>query len=482
MHVLILDDQLELADPIRRLARLHGWQPHFVGSLQELELALHAHGSTALVLINQHPPLTSWELEQHLPRLKADMPVVVLSERGGHSGLGELPGVVCMERPMGVAETERRLAQVLRGLRLQNPVAHSHGIIGQSTQLHEVLARIEKAAPGDANVCISGESGTGKELIARAIHTLSARANRPLVTLDCTAIPEALIESHLFGHVRGSFTGAVENRTGFFTLAHTGTLFVDEISELSLPLQAKLLRAVQTREYVKVGDSKPTRTDIRLITASNKDLRRGVQTGAFREDLYFRIAVVMIEVPPLRERQGDVALLAHHFIRKFAAAHGKAVPRLIPRALELLEACNWPGNVRQLENCLEQAVVLCEENRIDVNLLSLGGNTEQSRYAEGLVFPPGLTLQELELQYILQTLTRVGQSRTRTAKLLGISLRNLQYKLRAYGQQHPKPWRSSPSGEQPETSARCDDPVTPPGASRDGRLRASHHAQTSELN
>jgi transcriptional regulator with PAS, ATPase and Fis domain len=355
-----------------------------------------------------------------------------------------------------------------------------HGLIGQSKQLDEMLARLEKVAPSEANVCISGESGTGKELLAKAIHNLSPRADRPFVVLDCTAIPESLMESHLFGHVRGSFTGAVEHRTGFFSLADTGTLFIDEISELSLPMQAKLLRAIQTREFVKVGDSKPTRTDIRLITASNKDLRQAVQAGTFREDLYFRIAVVMIQVPPLRERQGDVPLLADHFLRKFAAAHRKAVPRLLPQALELLEACDWPGNVRQLENCLEQAVVLCEENRIDVNVLSLGGNTEQSRYAERLVFPPGLTLQELEQQYILQTLAWLGQSRTRTAKLLGISLRNLQYKLRAYGQEHPKPWRSSPSGEQPETSARCEGPVTPPGAARDGRLRASYQAQTIE--
>jgi transcriptional regulator with PAS, ATPase and Fis domain len=235
-----------------------------------------------------------------------------------------------------------------------------------------MLARLEKVAPSEANVCILGESGTGKELLAKAIHNLSPRADRPLVTLDCTAIPETLMESHLFGHVRGSFTGAVDHRTGFFSLADTGTLFIDEISELSLPMQAKLLRAIQTREFVKVGDSKPTRTDIRLITASNKDLRRAVQRGAFREDLYFRIAVVMIHVPPLRERQGDVPLLADHFVRKFAAAYGKAVPRLLPRALELMEAYDWPGNVRQLENCIEQAVVLCEEDRIDVDLLSLG--------------------------------------------------------------------------------------------------------------
>jgi transcriptional regulator with PAS, ATPase and Fis domain len=372
MNVLILDEQLELADHIRQLARRHGWQPHFVGSLPELELALATQGRPAFVLINQHAPLTAWELEQRLPGLTGDAPFVVLSEPGGLTGLGNLPGVVCLERPLRMAETGRRLAQVLAELGFESSRGARHGIIGRSKQLDEMLARLEKVAPSEANVCISGESGTGKELLAKAIHNLSPRADRPLVVLDCTAIPESLMESHLFGHVRGSFTGAVEHRTGFFSLADTGTLFIDEISELSLPMQAKLLRAIQTREFVKVGDSKPTRTDIRLITASNKDLRQAVQAGTFREDLYFRIAVVMIQVPPLRERQGDVPLLADHFLRKFAAAHRKAVPRLLPQALELMEAYDWPGNVRQLENCLEQAVVLCEENLIDVDLLSLG--------------------------------------------------------------------------------------------------------------
>jgi transcriptional regulator with PAS, ATPase and Fis domain len=307
--------------------------------------------------------------------------------------------------------------------------------VGQSAQLAEVLAKVEKVAAGDANVCISGESGTGKELIARAIHAQSPRGDRPLVTLDCTAIPEGLMESHLFGHVRGSFTGAVEHRTGFFALAHTGTLFIDEISELSLPLQAKLLRVIQTREFVKVGGSKPTRTDIRLITASNKDLRRAVREGQFREDLYYRIAVVMIEVPPLRARRGDIGLLVEHFLRKFAAAHHKRVPRLTGRAQELLLGAEWPGNVRQLENCIEQAVVLSENDVIDVDVLPLaeaagkrGGDSAKP------ALPSGLTLRDLEQQYILQTLDSVGGNRTQAARLLGISLRCLQYKLKAYRQ------------------------------------------------
>src|SRR5712691_7161322 len=439
MNILILDDQLELADPVRRLARLHDWQPHFVGSLQELELAIHAQGRPALVVINQQPPLTAWELRQRLPRLNVDVPFVVLTAPGSESGLDHLPGVVCIERPMSGVETERQLGQALNRLGFQSDAIYPQGIIGNSKQLHEVLARVEKAAPGDANVCISGESGTGKELIARAIHMQSARADRPLVTLDCTAIPEALMESHLFGHVRGSFTGAVENRTGFFTLAHTGTLFIDEISEFDLPLQAKLLRAIQTREFVKVGDSKSARTDIRLITASNKDLRRAMREGTFREDLYYRIAVVMVKMPPLRDREGDIALLAEHFLRKFAAAHRKPVPRLLPRALELLEAYSWPGNVRQLENCLEQAGVLCEDDRVDVSDLPLAVDATQERSAKETELPSGLTLQELEHRYILQTLARVRNNRTHTAKLLGISLRCLQYKLKTYRQGSPGP-------------------------------------------
>jgi len=439
MHVLILDDSLGLLGPVRRLASLRDWETHFVGSLHELELARQIHGQPALVLVNLEPPLTAWELGRRLRALELDGPVVVLSAVHSKGDLSGLPQVVEIDRSLDAPELERELERVVSGLGLADRVISQHGMVGQSKELHKVLTRIEKAAPGNANVCISGESGTGKELIAQAIHAQSARANRPLVTLDVTAIPEGLMESHLFGHVRGSFTGAVAHRTGFFALADTGTLFIDEISELSLPLQAKLLRAIQTREFVRVGDSKPTCTDIRLITASNRDLRRAVRDGTFREDLYYRIAVVMIDVPPLRERQGDIPLLAEHFLRKFSAVHGKPLPRLLPRALERLEAYEWPGNVRQLENCIEQAVVLCEGDIIDVNLLSLGDRVPSLSNDRGPgsagPLPTSLTLRELEHQYIMHTLINVGGNRSRAARLLGISLRGLQYKLRAYRQE-----------------------------------------------
>jgi two-component system, NtrC family, response regulator HydG len=464
VNVLVLDETLELSGPVRGLASLYGWEPHFIGSVHELELAVRAHGRPALVVVNLQAPLTAWELGQRLRGLEGDSPVVVLRAAGSGEAAPSVPGVQWLERPTEEGELTATLGRVVSRLGLGGGgrgggggVA-AHGLIGQSPQLGEVLAKIEKVAVGDANVCISGESGTGKELIARAIHAQSARAERPLVTLDCTAIPEGLMESHLFGHVRGSFTGAVEHRTGFFALAHTGTLFIDEISELSLPLQAKLLRVIQTREFVKVGGSKPTRTDIRLITASNKDLRRAVREGQFREDLYYRIAVVMIEVPPLRARRGDIGLLVEHFVRKFAGAHHKRVPRLTGRATELLLGAEWPGNVRQLENCIEQAVVLSENDTIDVDVLPLAETGRRGSDAAKPGLPAGLTLRDLEQQYILQTLDSVGGNRTQAARLLGISLRCLQYKLKAY--------RHAEALTCPDGSAVGASRITPPGASR----------------
>ena len=332
----------------------------------------------------------------------------------------------------------RRLAVTAATPSLAHPPrrerATFHGLVGRSKQILEVFARIEKAAAGDANVCIYGESGTGKELIARAIHEISERRDGPLITFDCTAVPEGLAESQLFGHVRGAFTGAIEHREGVFSQADNGTLFIDELCELSPPLQAKLLRVIQSREFTKVGGSKPIRTDIRLVTASNKDLRRAVEDGAFREDLYYRIAVVMLQTPPLRDRRGDVPVLIDHFLAKFSAAHKKRVRGVTPQAMELLTSYQWPGNVRQLENCIEQAVVLSEGEMVDVDVLWLG-DAGTARGSDDLVrIPTGLPLRDVEQQYILRTLQETGGNRTRAARILGISLRCLQYKLKAYAE------------------------------------------------
>jgi two-component system response regulator HydG len=314
------------------------------------------------------------------------------------------------------------------------PRATFHGLVGRSKQILDVFARVEKAAGGDANVCVYGESGTGKELIARAIHAISDRRHGPLVTFDCTAVPEGLAESQLFGHVRGAFTGAIEHRDGVFAQADTGTLFIDELCELSLPLQAKLLRVVQGREFVKVGGARPVRTNIRLVTATNRDPKQAVDAGTFRADLYYRVAVVMIKVPALRERPEDIPLLVEHFLARYSAAYKKPIRGIQPSALDRMMRLPWPGNIRQLENFLAQAVVLVEGGMLTERDLFVDEPAPVPAVAPGLDFQPGLPLREVERRHILRTLQWVQGNRTEAARMLGISVRCLQYKLKAYMQ------------------------------------------------
>jgi DNA-binding NtrC family response regulator len=443
MKTLVLDESLDISPSIHHFLSARGAEGIFVCSAQELEMAEASQGPVDLRVINLSPVVTAWEVSRHLKGAAGSTLVFFDGSAQGLEHLAGVPGVQCLERPRDAeqlaAVLERAFGRAENGRQAAAPTmsrgnAVVSDIIGQSPQIGDVFAKIEKVAAGSANVCIVGESGTGKELIARAIHYNSDRRDRPLITLDCTAIPEGLMESHLFGHVRGSFTGAVENRDGVFSLAHTGTLFIDEISELSLPLQAKLLRVIQMREFLKVGGNKPIRTDIRLITASNKDLRRAVADGSFREDLYYRIAVVMIQTPPLRERKGDIALLVDHFLRKFSGAHRKRIRAVTPAAMELLTSYQWPGNIRQLENCIEQAVVLCEGDLLDVGALWLGDTAAPRPSDSSIRIRSGLTLRDVEQQYILRTLQETGGNRTRAARVLGISLRCLQYKLKAYAE------------------------------------------------
>lgn len=306
-------------------------------------------------------------------------------------------------------------------------------IVGESAPMREIYEVIEKVAQGDANVCIYGENGTGKELIARALHCSGPRKDRPFITLDCATIPEGLMESYLFGHVRGAFTGAVSAHAGVFALANTGTLFIDEIGELSPHLQAKLLRVIQNREFTMVGGPHPQRVDVRIVTATNRDLREAIRRGTFREDLYYRIAVVHIDLPPLRERKDDVPLLVAHFLHLATPKYRKEIRGVTARAMEALIAHSWPGNVRQLENWIEQAVVLADQD-----LLDLEDFPAILREGAAGALPStlgGVSLRELEKWYVLDTLQRTRWNRSRAAKLLGISVRGLQYKLKRYAKE-----------------------------------------------
>jgi DNA-binding NtrC family response regulator len=396
---------------------------------------VHQHGFTGRTfLIVDHPEQLGLEARLGLARVQ--------SLRFGPSVFDTL-----LDRLDGHRHVSRNGAR---------PRATFHGLVGRSKQILDVFARVEKAAAGDANVCVYGESGTGKELIARAIHEISDRRHGPLVTFDCTAVPEGLAESQLFGHVRGAFTGAIEHRDGVFAQADGGTLFIDELCELSLPLQAKLLRVVQGREFVKVGGARPVRTNIRLVTATNRDPKQAVDAGTFRADLYYRVAVVMIKVPALRERPEDIPLLVEHFLARYSAAYKKPIRGIQPSALERMMRLPWPGNIRQLENFLAQAVVLVEGDMLTERDLFVDEPASVPAVAPGLDFEPGLPLREVERRHILRTLQWVQGNRTEAAKMLGISVRCLQYKLKAYMQtaESAAPVREAIPGSEPALAAR----------------------------
>ena len=315
----------------------------------------------------------------------------------------------------------RKVSQPRRS-RLQ---ASSYGFIGESDALQEVIRAISKAASTSATVLISGESGTGKELAARAIHYNSSRASAPFVPVNCGAIPEELLESELFGHVRGAFTGAVETRAGFFQTADGGTIFLDEISETSVSMQVKLLRVLQDKEVCMVGSTRPRRVDVRILASTNQVLPSLVKKGLFREDLYFRINVVAIDLPSLRERGDDILQLTQYFAARFAEQFGKPVPRFSDQALQVLRNYHWPGNVRELENVIQRLVVMTEGEHIEVpDLPSL------MRFSALRETGFNRTLAEVEEEYIRNVMASVDGNKTRAAKILGIDRKTLREKLR----------------------------------------------------
>lgn len=313
------------------------------------------------------------------------------------------------------------------------------GILGKSKRMQEVTALIEKVAPSKTNVLVEGESGTGKELVARAVHEGSSRAGGPFVAVNCGAIPETLIEAELFGHVPGAFTGASKARRGLFEMAEGGTLFLDEIGELPVSMQVKLLRVLQERSLRRVGDERERKVDVRIVAATNRDLQELTKSGDFREDLFYRLNVVRVRVPPLRERREDIPLLVQAFVRNFGQDAEKPIEGISDEAVRVLTSYSFPGNVRELENYIERAVALCSGPIIEVEDLPEevrdGGPGPLN---DLLAFPEtGVdlehTLQELERYFIHEALERVGGVKTRAAELLGLSFRSFRYRLQKLG-------------------------------------------------
>jgi len=348
-----------------------------------------------------------------------------------------------LTKPLDLEELLIRLARVAEQSRLRSEVRdlqarlverhRLEGIIGESGRMQEVLALAKRVAPSNATVLIRGESGTGKELIARAIHFNSPRAGGPLVTLNCAALPEQLLESELFGHEKGAFTGAVAQRKGRFEQADGGSIFLDEIGDLSPSLQVKLLRVLQERQFERVGGNKTISANVRVMAATHRDLEQAMREGTFRDDLYYRLNVVTIQIPPLRERREDIPLLLDHFLRKFAEKNRRDVTGLTAAARDALLKYDYPGNVRELENIVERAILLCRGRVIDLE--DLPATVRPGQRSAGEPLPKDLpgVLADIERQAIESALERSGGVQTQAAEALGISERVLRYKMKKYG-------------------------------------------------
>lgn len=334
-------------------------------------------------------------------------------------------------RSVNNALEKQNLVAENRTLRAQLQERKQRSVVGTSLAWRRTMETLRQAAPSDATCLLLGESGTGKELLARYIHEHSNRADKPFVAVNCAAIPESILESELFGHEKGAFTGASAARPGRFETASGGTLFLDEIGELPKHVQVKLLRVLQEGEIERLGDSGKTRTvDLRVVAATNVDLPGAVKSGAFREDLYYRLNVVSLSVPPLRERQDDIPLLAQHFLSLYAAKNGRAIEGLTEAALARLCGYHWPGNVRELENTIERAVVLSRSEWIEESVLpNQFRNVTANTSSQFMSFPVGTPLEEIEMTVILETLRHTGGDKRLAAKLLGIATRTIYRRL-----------------------------------------------------
>ena len=442
--ILLVDDEEKILKALGRALRDEGHEVVAAASAREAQRLLASRSFDLLVVDNRMPEKTGLELIRELASSapEADRPQIIMMT--AHATVEsaieamKLGAFDYLQKPFEVEELlvgARRALEHLR-LRTQNRYLLSereeefdhYGIVGRSRAIQEVIRQLELVAQSRSTVLITGETGTGKELVARAIHDRSAQREMPLIRVNCAAIPESLLESELFGHVKGAFTGATSNKKGRFALADGGTIFLDEIGTMSTTVQAKLLRVLQEREFEPLGAERTEKVDLRMIAASNRDLRRMVGEGRFLEDLFYRLSVIPIPIPPLRERREDIPALTEHFIGKHTQRSGKRIDRVEEAVLEAFREYDWPGNVRELENTIERAVVLSPGPVITRREISLLGVTES--VPAGL---PSLKLHHnvewVERQTIERALQRAAGVKKDAADLLGISQRALSYYL-----------------------------------------------------
>lgn len=453
--VLVIDDDADSLASVVTALRRDGFDVIPAADPKEGLARLASEGADVVLTDLRMPGLTGMEVIRHVVRENPGIPVVVLTAFGTVESAVEAVRAGASDylmKPVGIPqlraavfkalkereknrELEKKDREIERLREEAGRAAGSSGIIGASRAMEEVLRKIRLVAPTRMNVLIQGESGTGKELVAREIHAQSPRREKPFVPVNCAAIPENLLETEMFGHERGAFTGAVAARPGKFEAAEGGTLFLDEIGEISPALQAKLLRAIEQKEITRVGGGQVIRVDVRILAATNRDLKEKVEEKAFREDLFYRLNVFNITVPPLRDRREDIPKLAERFLSDVSRENTISRKRLSPEALRLLFSYRWPGNIRELRNAMETSALVSAGDTI-------GEGDLPPEISKGLLppspsgpipLPPPKTLQEIEREAIRSALAETGGNKTRAARILGIGLRTLHRKVKEYG-------------------------------------------------
>jgi DNA-binding NtrC family response regulator len=450
-NIIVIDDDTGIQDLLRELFTAQGYQVHVFADAHQALAALQKLNelelSRTLVISDlMMPGITGMEVLHKIRDLGIDVPCVLVTahasvetavqalKQGAHDYI---------TKPINLTEIDIivRRALKIRGMerdykKLQQQVVGTssfEGIYSRSHKMHKIFQLIEAVARTHSNVMIHGESGTGKEMVARAIHQRSDRRDHPFVAINCSAIPEQLLESELFGHKRGAFTGANENRKGLFQESEKGIIFLDEIGDMPISLQAKLLRVIQERKVKPVGDNRLMDIDVRIIAATHQDLKKAVAEGRFREDLYYRLCVIPIEIPPLRDRSEDITILAEHFVSKHCARNKMPLKTFSRRALAKLMRLRWPGNVRELENAVERSLVLSvgdviDETDIQMDTYRSGGASTVDDFFSKLP-----TLEQLEAEYIKYVLTQVDSKKDRASEVLGINRKSLYRKEKTYG-------------------------------------------------
>ncbi|MCA1594217.1 MAG: sigma-54 dependent transcriptional regulator [Acidobacteria bacterium] len=447
-RILIVDDEPTTAEGLSELLKGWGYDTMLAADgLSGLQRAEEFRPSVILTDVFM-PRLDGFGLLREIRERQPEIAVILLAGRGtvemavraiqeeGAYHYFEKPFDfaklrLMVERAVEFAEARRDNETLRRQLRDRGAFGE---LVGASEPMRQIYALIEQVAPSSASVLLTGESGTGKELVARTIHSISPRRDAAFVAINCSAIPDTLMESELFGHEKGAFTGAAARRLGCFELANGGTILLDEIAEMSHSLQAKLLRVLEERKVRRLGGSQETPVDVRVLAATNRDPHESVRAGTFREDLLYRLNVITLELPPLRRRKEDLPLLAQHLVAQLAERHERPARLMSPAAIEALRSHHWPGNVRELRNVIERAVIICSGEVIERHHLAPYplDQRARARSEDTIMLPVGTPIEEVERQMILRTLQKTGNNKTRAAELLQISLKTLHNKLRAY--------------------------------------------------